>query len=428
MIRYIKSFFLTSSPDKTKFLNGDKPNETTFRKLFDSIPFIKERSDRAKIYGTDQCPQGLVVKNTNEQVKTRVNPMDTDSSGLPYSFAIDAENLPEVSSQYTKDVNSDDVLLVNYPSILSGGINVEEDRTNKKRSIWKIALDTYFVRWIIAKVRKIDLLEKLTFVSSPLPNIVNDSTYAFQNTVRNLLQVKVEEVIATDGSKTYWFNITPEFLSELNRHIVDNPGNKGNVPVYDNIRQTLNGTNRIVYNNTSEVQTFHYNPPTSNVVPTPLQRINIGDNVKLDRDRKELLTTVYGDYVDIGRRSFINEFGAKSTANIIGNGAIKNLYGLCSAEPSLCDFRNDILNNIYRPITSVCDPDAGVLPMNFMMGIYPTTSWVNDNGAYKYKTSLKIWYTDINPDPNGGIGIFRLWLENDFNGNIVKMETGKMGS
>lgn len=433
MIRYIKNFFLSPSTDKSKFLDGDKPNNSTFKKLFDSIPFIKERSDRAKTYGTDQCPQGLVVKNRLEDVKSRTNPMDTDASGLPFTYTIDAENLPEVSNTNTNDIDPNLSLFTSYPSVVDGGVTVTEDKsTSTKRSIWKIALSSSFVNWLLLKIKKFDIASRLSVGTKPVPNSVYDQSKNFQANVRGIIQIRVDENIAVDGTKTYWLSLTPDLIAELNRRIVDNVGpTHGSAAIYNSVTDTHDDSSMIKYDDRYQNAQFDVNQSPNGCDETrDVRRIAIGDDVKVNKDRKQLLSTFTGDYVDIGRRALFTEVGWMGRNNLYGQGATSNVYGMSDHEPVICDFRQSILYDLCYNTVNPCSITKLPSLNNRMFAMYPITLFNSEppNGPTLYDTIFKFYYTDIDADDGGKVALYHFNLKINADGSVSADPTTKVGN
>lgn len=68
MPRFNKSFFKTASSTNDRFKTNDKPTESMFNKLFDSIPFVKDSGDTAKI-----TEQGLIKLASDANAIDRVS-------------------------------------------------------------------------------------------------------------------------------------------------------------------------------------------------------------------------------------------------------------------------------------------------------------------------------------------------------------------
>lgn len=61
MARFLKSYFFVDTVDNSRFREGDEPTEQEFRNLFDSVAFIREKNDTAKLneQGLAKCTEDL---------------------------------------------------------------------------------------------------------------------------------------------------------------------------------------------------------------------------------------------------------------------------------------------------------------------------------------------------------------------------------
>lgn len=174
-IRYIREWFFEDVSSKDRLVKTHKPTQTTYQKLVNSIPFIRDRKDAAKAYTNNPTTlgiQGLVVMNTCDQVEHRDNKVvvnnsrveDVDVNNDKYSFAVSASNLPEVLTDLSSSLDAQTNINsqtedspywefennINFPDLNQYRcVSVEEVfDTNNCRTLWKPKIANQFINWI----------------------------------------------------------------------------------------------------------------------------------------------------------------------------------------------------------------------------------------------------------------------------------------
>lgn len=144
MIRRISYFFEnTSTPTQrgSRFRNGDRPPELTFRDLTDSIFFRAESSSRAKLSEDTSIEkeQGVVVLSTDTQAKSNAEQLEDRS------LVVQPHQLPTVVGglQPIGDYSVEGDL----KPIFNIGPNDTETRNE-----FEVSLDTEFVTWLEEKL------------------------------------------------------------------------------------------------------------------------------------------------------------------------------------------------------------------------------------------------------------------------------------
>ena len=135
-MREIRKFFLKEVPQEDRFRTGDRPTQEIFAKLFDSIGFIRERSDRAKIN-----EQGFVRLVDDEDAKA----FEIPQGGEGFSFAVQPTQLPEVAAAPEENQFAPD-----QPPF---AVDVRKDvNVNPRRAVFLVRLRNDFVQWLVERL------------------------------------------------------------------------------------------------------------------------------------------------------------------------------------------------------------------------------------------------------------------------------------
>lgn len=183
-MKVVKNWFFTitrtASKPGTRFLRLDRPDENTYRRLIDSVPFFLEEEDRAK---PDQ--QGLVHAATDTEAK------QYDDGEISYKTkAVQPHQLPEVApapSSFTIDGNP----------FAGNTTDVSVDSTETRRNRFLVSLSSAFVSFlntVISGLRSsISALESavtaiqntISSLQADVSNLQNDVT-SIQNDISTL--------------------------------------------------------------------------------------------------------------------------------------------------------------------------------------------------------------------------------------------------
>ena len=327
IIRKIREYFFQTTTDGSRFRTNDEPREATFRDLFNSMPFIAERIDRAKVYGSTQYPQGLVVKNTDQQAKTRINPLDVDSAGSPYAYSIDAENLPDIKSVDTvpdsnfNGINLSGNVVDTYTQFTNNlPLEVIEDNTSTVRhSTWKLKFHVNFIRFLLGYLTKlVDKANKMVLpkgLPNSMPTNVGSINY---NTFRNTVHVKTE--VGTDGN-TY-IQLSEGLIETIANRIVPIP--EPTRLSYADANGRIDNASYTTHNITPSIDYNANALRCTNSVPYILKNvkhIGIGHEYMSPDEVNNsniIVTSVHGDFTDIGRNSTVTEVGSESLYTHVG--------------------------------------------------------------------------------------------------------------
>ena len=384
IIRKIREYFFQTTTDGSRFRTNDEPREATFRDLFNSIPFIAERIDRAKVYGSTQYPQGLVVKNTDADVKSRTNPIDVDAAGNPFSYTVDAENLPDVKMNLTipVDPNIDiDVAVAsedNYSQYVANKpVTVEDNTTDQtKRTVWKIALHTNFIDFLLSYLNKLSKFALRLILPKSLPNSmpsVNSIGQIHYDAFRSTPHVKTS--INSNGDTE--IQLSEQLIQMIANRIVaiPEPTKMSAVNQYgfvDNAEMTTHDMVNSLRYNTSCLGCVNTQP----FVLKNTKHVGIGYELGATQpvqNDKIIVSSVHGDYTDVGRGSHVNELGSNSTYNHIGIGKDSNNFPPQLTIPvdvsTKCAFVNNIKNNVCVSNNTNCsNPNPEYMPNRLSIG------------------------------------------------------------
>lgn len=132
--REIRKFFLKDVDEQDRFLKGDRPTEEIFAKLFQSVGFIREKSDRAKVE-----EQGFVRLVNDDNAKNYINPTE-DSS-----YAVQPSQLPDVAS-----IPQDQQYAADQPPV---AIDVVKDvEAQAQRATFFVKLKESFLEWLVDRI------------------------------------------------------------------------------------------------------------------------------------------------------------------------------------------------------------------------------------------------------------------------------------
>ena len=91
IVRELRKFFTSRTQERDRFLKGDRPTERNFSRLFDSVGFIRESSDRASL--TDQ---GFVKLTADSAAQRGETPTTLEGGSESFSFVVQPQQLPNV--------------------------------------------------------------------------------------------------------------------------------------------------------------------------------------------------------------------------------------------------------------------------------------------------------------------------------------------
>jgi hypothetical protein len=346
LIRYAKKYFFTRSSSEDRFLEGNVPNESVYRQLFNSIPFVKERSDRAKFYG-EKDPQGLVVKNTSEHVKKRKNPTDLDCENLPFSYAVDAENLPSVETEDTfSSIQDADLLGMKRVE----GLEVKEDNAKlQKSTVWKIKLSVKFLNLLVEKfssiVKRLVKLENQTFVPYPPPNNVQFGI----NGNYNIRHLKNSPHLYIDKTNTgdipgimHRFRLSDPLISYLSENIPYNTEETTRNEIEGVfVREVENKVPKAAVSEflrvSSKPKRYVRCPSASNV--TKVRTVSLGTEYPVD-DR-EILMTQFSKFMEIGTQAEFVSLGEAARYVQLGKQSQGVVMGTMD-QLNVCAFRANL--------------------------------------------------------------------------------------
>jgi microcystin-dependent protein len=146
----LKSYFFEVTKKATKrgnrFLNGDRPDETTFRELVDSVTFKTEVNDLAKEYDSTKKLEelsGLGIAATNTNAKSYLDKV------YERIIFVQPHQLPQVTN-----VEGDDLVFDSQDYVVDySGFNVDVSidtvsENSDKRNIFNVKLTTSFTTWL----------------------------------------------------------------------------------------------------------------------------------------------------------------------------------------------------------------------------------------------------------------------------------------
>ena len=143
-MRRLRQWFFTITATATtkgkRFLKFDQPVEETYRDLTDSVAFLNEVEDRAKIDS-----QGLVHKASDEEAKS-YDETETNTK----TKAVTPSQLPEIKSpiQEIEEVNQDIPAFQNKIIDIDIAVNETQDINFNKRNVFIAKISDSFLTWL----------------------------------------------------------------------------------------------------------------------------------------------------------------------------------------------------------------------------------------------------------------------------------------
>jgi len=171
-------FTITGSVNKrgTRFKNGDRPNETTFKNLVDSSVFKSEVNDRAKedsVSADVRTLNGHVVASTSDQAKAF---QDTKSDR---TLATQPHQLPQSKDAGDVTMTFDDNTIVqNFQDVTVEVVVDGSDINAPKRNVYKIGFKNTFSTWLRDQINAISnyILNLYNIVSTHTTQIASIET------------------------------------------------------------------------------------------------------------------------------------------------------------------------------------------------------------------------------------------------------------